>query len=187
MGSMEVQKGGLMQDYVGQGWFAVKLQIRDGRTVAELTGDHFRSGQEDAANDAVSIGLKHAISEGESPVYLVRDSMVEVAVGAARRATRSGLSDCNRGIGGKPCGECERCLAAQREAFTSVILCGVDLPEDGVSARLCETVPSVLGMSFADAPWKEGMTDKEVNDILEETEEIGLVNNNRKEKDDETH
>ena len=66
----------------GQGWFAVKIEMRGTRAVAVLTGDHFRPDQKDIANAVTGCEGNDSALSGGSPVYLVKDSVVGVARGA---------------------------------------------------------------------------------------------------------
>lgn len=173
-----------MKDDVGHGWFLVRLSVRDGKVVAELTGDHFMGYERDKAYKAVVDGARRSVSDGKSPVYMIRDPVVGIALSAARRAERCGLSKCHEGVGGKPCGICETCLAAERESFTRVILGCVDIPGCEIADRLYDAVASTIGMSCVDAPWADEMTDEEITKVFKEAEEIGLMPEREK---DETH
>lgn len=151
-----------------QGMFAVRLAF-DGGVSAVLTGEHYSPEEVGAARAIVAEESAKAMAEGSSPVFLVRDSVVKTALGARKHALRSGVSECASGTCGEPCGDCEACRKAERDAFTSVILGAMDLPEGSLAERLRAAVSSVLGMTWADSPWSTAMTEEEVDEVFTET------------------
>lgn len=152
----------------GQGWFAVKIEMRGTRAVAVLTGDHFGPDERDIANAVAGVDGRESAVSGGSPVYLVKDSVVRVAIGASRQEQALGLSDCHDGLRGKPCGRCTKCREARERMFTRVVLGALDLPENELSRKLREAIQNVIGLSWSDAPWSDPMTDEEVEAVFEE-------------------
>ena len=152
----------------GQGWFAVKIEMRGTRAVAVLTGDHFGPDERDIANAVAGIDGRESAVSGGSPVYLVKDSVMRVAIWASRQKQALELSDCHDGLRGKPCGRCTKCMDARERMFTRVVLGALELPENELSNKLREAIQNVIGLSWADAPWEEPMTEDEVNEIFEE-------------------
>lgn len=152
----------------GQGWFLVRIEMRGTRPVAVLTGDHFCPDQKTIANAVAGVDGKESVAAGNSPVYLVKDSVVRVALGASRMKQALKLMDCNDGLHGKPCGKCEKCRAAREKMFTRVILGAIELPDNNLSMKLIDAIRNVIGLSWADAPWEEPMTEDEVNEVFEE-------------------
>ena len=152
----------------GQGWFAVKIEMRGTRPVAVLTGDHFGPDQYDIAKAVAGVEGKERVALGKSPVYLAKDSVVRVALGASRMKRALKLMDCNDGLHGKPCGKCEKCRTAREKMFTRLILGAIELPDDNLSMKLIDAIRKVIGLSWADAPWEEPMTEDEVNEVFEE-------------------
>ena len=152
----------------GHGWFAVKIEMRGTRPVAVLTGDHFGPDQREIANAVAGVDSRESVLHGKSPIYLVKDSVVRVAFGASRMKQALKLMDCNDGLHGKPCGKCEKCKEAREKMFTRVILGALELPNDDMSVKLRDAVRNVIGLSWADAPWCEPMTEGEVNEVFEE-------------------
>lgn len=152
----------------GQGWFAVKIEMRGTRAVAVLTGDHFRPDQKDIANAVTGCEGSDSALEGRSPVYLVKDSVVGVALGAYRMKQGLKIVDCHDGARGKPCGKCSKCMEARERMFTRVILGSLELPETDLSKRLRDAVQQVIGLPWTDAPWSGTMTDEEVEEVFEE-------------------
>lgn len=151
----------------GQGWFAVKIEMRGTRAVAVLTGDHFGPDERDIANAVAGVDGRESAVSGGSPVYLVKDSVVRVAIGASWQKQALELSDCHDGLRGKPCGKCTKCRDARERMFTRVVLGALELPENELSNKLREAIQNVIGLSWADAPWSEPMTDEEVNEVYE--------------------
>jgi hypothetical protein len=152
----------------GQGWFAVKIEMRGTRAVAVLTGDHFGPDERDIANAVAGVDGRESAVSGGSPVYLVKDSVVRVAIGVYRQKQSLGLSDCHDGLRGKPCGRCTKCMEARERMFTRVVLGALDLPENELSKKLRESIQNVIGLSWSDAPWSDPMTDEEVEAAFEE-------------------
>lgn len=152
----------------GQGWFLVKIEKRGPRPVAVLTGDHFWPDQKDIANAVAGVDSKESVLYGKSPIYLVKDSVMRVALGACRTKQALKLMDCNEGLHGKPCGKCEKCKEAREKMFTRAILGALELPDDDLSVKLRDAIRNVIGLSWSDAPWCEPMTEDEVNEVFEE-------------------
>lgn len=151
----------------GNGMFAVELILKSGpRVEARLTGEHFRHDEIGIAKAvAVKYGSASVANKG-SPVYLVRDSVVRLALMSKNRALRAGLSECTSGTCNEPCGNCEECRNAERDAFTRVILGAIELPDGSLAEGLREAVSSVIGLPWADAPWDGVMTDEEVAEVF---------------------
>lgn len=149
-----------------QGAFAVKLSFDNGVS-AVLTGEHFNPDEVEVARVIVANESKESVACGGSPVYLVRDSVMRLALSARRNALRT-MSECTSGTCGEPCGDCDTCRAAERDAFTRVILGAMELPSGDLSDRLRDSVSSVIGMVWADAPWEGAMTEEEVEDVFNE-------------------
>lgn len=152
----------------GPGWFLVRIEMRGTRAVAVLTGDHFGPGQREIANAVAGMDGKESVADGGSPVYLVKDSVVGLALSASRMKSALKLADCHDGLRGKPCGTCEKCAEERARMFTRVILGALELPGGDLPKRLRETIQQVIGMPWADAPWSEPMTDEEVERVFEE-------------------
>lgn len=133
------------------GMFAVTLEIQDGTVVAKLTGDHFKAEEEDVSRAICGSCAMDLMSRQESPIYLVRDSVVGLAMCAMRRMPYS-----------------------QVESFTRSILGALELPDGSLSERLSRSVGSIVGISWADAPWDGAMSDEEVEKVFEETKALGL-------------
>jgi len=159
-----------------QGLFAVHLRMSADSIYAELTGDHYRSDEKEKAFQYVQ-GVSFS-----SPAYLVSDGVVDLALRAYRQAPRRGLSECHEGRRGKSCGECPECLKARRKAFTQVILGHVEYPSGPLQERLQKAVHSVIGMTWMDDSWSEGMTEEEVQKVFDE---IGSMKKER--ENNETH
>lgn len=149
-----------------QGLFAVRISMRNGIPVAVLTGEHYDAGPVNVALSKATMDSKESILRGESPVYLVRDSVVRLAVDAKLRALRDGLSSCHDGENGIPCGECPVCIAAEDYAFTRIILGSTELPKCG--ERLRKALSCMIGSVRVDAPWETAMDDEEVDKVFKE-------------------
>lgn len=153
----------------GNGVFFVELIVGVGpRVEARLTGEHFMP---DEIGIAKAVAVKYgsaSVANGGSPVYLVRDSVVRLAMMSRNRALRAGLSECTSGTCNEPCGYCEECMNAERDAFTRVILGAIELPPGSLAEGLREAVSSVIGLTWADAPWEGAMTDEEVAKVFDE-------------------
>ena len=153
----------------GNGVFLVKLIVGGGpRVEVRLTGEHFRP---DEIGIAKAVAVKYgseSVANGGSPVYLVRDSVVRLALMSRKRALRAGLSECTSGTCNEPCGYCEECRNAEKDAFTRVILGAIELPTGSLAECLREAVSSVIGLPWADAPWEGAMTDEEVAEVFDE-------------------
>lgn len=130
---------------VRQGVFAAKLEVVNGELVAALTGEHFGADDADVASAVTGSCAGQAMMDGESPVYLVRDSVVDVAVRSKRR-----MGDCGT------------------EAFTRVVLGALSLPKSDLSSRLRNAVASVIGMTWVDAPWDGEMSEDDVEKVFDE-------------------
>lgn len=162
-----------------QGMFAVRLAF-DGGVSAVLTGEHYSPEEVGAARAIVAEESAKAMAKGSSPVFLVRDSVVKTALGARKHALRSGVSECASGTCGEPCGDCDACRKAESDAFTSVVLGAMELPEGSLAEMLRAAVSSVLGMTWADSPWSTALTDEEVEQVFDEL-------NIKKGTEDESH
>ena len=149
------------------GMFAVELILKNGpRVEARLTGEYFRPDEIGIAKAvAVKCGSASVANRG-SPVYLVRDSVVRLAMMSMNRALRSGLSECTSGTCNKPCGYCIECRNAEKDAFTRIILGAIELPLGSLAEGLREAVSSVIGLTWTDAPWEGVMTDEEVAEVF---------------------
>ena len=153
----------------GNGLFAVELLVKGGpRVEAMLTGEHFRPDEIGIAKAVAAKCGSESVVNGGTPVYLVRDSVVRLAMMSRNRALRSGLSECTSGTCNEPCGDCEECRNAEKDAFTRVILGAIELPPGSLAERLREAVSSVIGLPWADAPWDCAMTDEEVAEVFDE-------------------
>lgn len=147
-----------------QGLFAVRISIKNGVPVAILTGKHFNSESIDTAYDLLLAESKNAILRSKSPVYLVKDSVVKLALDAMRNALSYGMSSCRAGNKGKPCGTCMTCLAAKDEAFTRVVLGSIE-PIEGFQ-HLQIALSRAIGSTRVDATWDIRMSDKEVEEVF---------------------
>lgn len=152
----------------GQGWFAVRIEMRGTRPVAILTGDHFRPDEREIANAVAGVDSKESIGSGKSPVYLVKDCVVDIAFRTSRMKLGTKLVDCHDGLRGKPCGTCQKCKDAMDRIFTRVILGALELPDADLSKRLISAIRNVIGMPWVDAPWSGPMTEEDVKRIFEE-------------------
>lgn len=152
----------------GPGWFLIRIDMRGTRPVAVLTGDHFGPDQREIANAVAGVDGKESVASGGPPVYLVKDSVVGLAISASRMKGALKLSECHDGLRGKPCGKCERCREARDRMFANVILGALELPGGDLPRRLRETIQQVVGIPWADAPWSDPMTDEEVKRVFEE-------------------
>ena len=152
----------------GQGWFLVRIEMRGTRPVAVLTGDHFCPDQKEIANAVAGVDSRESVVHGKSPIYLVKDSVMRVALGSSRTKLALKLMDCNDGLHGKPCGKCEKCRAAREKMLTMVILGAIELPDNNLSMKLMDAIQNVIGLSWADLPWEDPMTEDEVNEVFEE-------------------
>ena len=151
-----------------QGWFAVKIEMRGNRPVAVLTGDHFCPDQKSIANAVAGVDGKESVTAGGSPVYLVKDSAVRIALGAYRNKSALKLSNCHDGAFGRPCGKCAKCIEARERMFTRAVLGSLELPPSVMSEKARDAVRQVIGLQWADAPWSGPMTDEEVEEVFEE-------------------
>ena len=151
------------------GVFFVELIVYRGlRVEARLTGEHFRQDEIDIAKAiAVKYGAA-SVANGGSPVYLVRDSVVRLALMSRKRALRSGISECTSRTCNEPCGYCEECMNAEKDAFTRVILGAIELPTGSISECIREAVSSIIGIPWVDSPWDGAMTDEEVAEGFDE-------------------
>ena len=153
----------------GNGVFLVELVVCGGKRVeARLTGEHFRP---DEIGIAKAVSVKYvsaSVANGRSPVYLVRDSVVRLAMMSRNMALRAGVSECTSGTCNEPCGYCEECMNAEKDAFTRVILGAIELPPVSLAEGLRDAVSSVIGIPWADAPWDGAMTDEEVEEVFDE-------------------
>lgn len=155
----------------GNGVFFVELIVGGGpRVEARLTGEHFRPDEIGIAKAVAVKCWSASVANGGSPVYLVRDSVVRLAMMSRDRALRAGLSECTSGTCNEPCGNCEECRNAERDAFTRVILGAIELPDGSLAEGLREAVSSVIGLPWADAPWDGAMTDEEVAEVFDKLE-----------------
>lgn len=168
----------MIDENSGHGVFPVKLEFGENGIEAVLTGDYFGPDEIGVAKAMACEDGARSVANGGSPVYLVRDSVVKLAVSSMRRALRSGASDCTSGTCGEPCGDCETCSAAEREVFTRVILGALELPDGDLSERLRDAVSSVIGLTWSDAPWEKAMTEEEAEEVFVE---LGVEKANRKE------
>ena len=158
------------------GVFAVKLSFLDGIS-AEFTGEHFI--KDDIGLAVAKYGASDRSRGCKSPVYLVSDSIVRLALAAKRNAVRMGMSDCTSGIYGEPCNDCEICRKAEREAFTRAVLGGIRIPGE-FHGRLMVALSKSIGMTCyipLDAP----MTEREVEEAFKE------MGTERKGETDESH
>ena len=145
-----------------QGLFAVRIKADDGRVAAVLTGEHFDADESAVAKVIVGDDGRESMTEGVSPVYLVRDSVIRLALSAYGKALMAVVSKCYDGPRGKPCGRCYVCKEAKSRAFTMLVMSSLELPECDLSERLKESVANTIGMTCADAEWSDPMTDEEV-------------------------
>lgn len=152
----------------GQGLFGVKFEIVDGSLCAVLTGDHYSGGETAKALKAFVEDSKSVLMLGSSPVYLVRDTVVRVAVQMMRRMIRDEAVDCHEGENGWPCGSCKTCEAAKKEAFTHVVIGNLEVPVSELQIRLDSVVRSTVGLGWVDSPWWPPFTDEEVKEVFEE-------------------
>lgn len=130
----------------GHGLFAVRLVPDWGGTVrAAPTGEHFGAHEHGAAEFTAEEAGRESVASGGSPVFLVRDATMRLAIGAMRRAIRAGRSS--------------------REAFTHVILGGIG---ERAPERLADAVMSVTGILRLDEPWAGAMEENEVSLALSE-------------------
>lgn len=155
-----------------QGLFCVKISIGNNVPIAVLTGDHFEAKYASVARAAARAESRKSMLQDGSPVYLVADSVVGLAVDARRRALRDGLADCHGGSKGGPCGECAVCQAARDEAFTRIILSAIELPKSDLSKALETSIGDTIGAIKVDAPWNGAMSDDDVAKVFDE---MGIV------------
>ena len=148
------------------GWFAVKLEAKDGKVTAVLTGDHFGEAESGVAKAVAAMDSKRSVLDGGSPVYLVRDSAVGLAAYSAKKSVKD-VSECRRGAKGGPCGRCAECKRARRDAFTHAILGSIELPCGDLSGRIKESVSSALGLMWLDAPWEGPMSEEDVDKLFD--------------------
>lgn len=162
-----------------QGLFACKITVKNGRIEVALTGEHYSPDERGVALAMARTDGAYSAANGGSPVYLVKDSVIGVAVRLYKRGLRHDASGCHDGPKGKPCGKCERCKATAGEQFAMVVLGSLDLPEcGGLSERLVDAVESAIGLTWTDAPWARAMNDKEVERVFDTLE----IKQDRKER-----
>lgn len=149
-----------------QGLFAFKIKAVDGKVSAVLTGQHFDAAEADVAKAILAEEDRKSVVNGDSPIYLARDSMVRTAMGAYAHYLKCVLSTCHDGPKGKACGKCKTCKDAQRDAFSWVIISDANLPETDLTARVVCAVSSVIGRTWADAPWSKPMDEEEVEEVF---------------------
>lgn len=151
-----------------QGLFACKIVVNNGKVEVALTGDHYGADEHGVARAMARTDGAFSAAKGGSPIYLVKDSVVDVAVRLYRRGLRHEASGCHDGPKGKPCGKCARCKSIALEQFSMVVLGTLDLPEaGGLSERVGDAVRQAVGLAWSDAPWARAMTEKEVERVFE--------------------
>lgn len=148
--------------------FGVRLEVVDGSLCAVLTGDTYDGISIDKGIGTFEATSRSALASDSSPVYLVRETVIRVAVQMMRRMIRDEAVDCHEGENGKPCGQCKTCEAAKREAFTHVVLGNLIIPGTDLQVRLDPVVRSTIGLGWVDSPWWPPLTDEEVEEIFEE-------------------
>ena len=121
----------------------MKLSVAAGNVAAALTGDHFKDEDADVANAMVGCDLRTAMFEHGSPTYLVPDSAISLAADMHERGNPSG-----------------------QDAFTTVALGGIKLPDTDLSRRLKKALADAIGMVWSDAPWDKEMSDERVEDVF---------------------
>ena len=149
-----------------QGLFAVRLDMSGGCLSAVLTGEHFGVDETDIAKAMAGVCADVSDGYSNSPLYLVRDSVVGLAVRLMDIAATRGSADCHGGQSGAPCGKCEKCMEEGRDAFTRVVLGSLELPECDLAKRVSDAVASVIGLAWTDAPWNGAMSDGEVGEVF---------------------
>jgi len=122
----------------------VRLNKRDGRIRAEVTGEFFfvRPGD--------SIGSKRAFLEGMSPTYFISKKVQSEAARALRGYAPFRMSSCRAGRGGRPCGDvasCQECRDAADIFFTMRIIDGIasECSQESLAGRIMKAVSSVIG------------------------------------------
>ena len=155
------------KDILGQGLFAVRIEMRGGSLVAALTGEHFGPEEQGIAFAMARADSERDVAAGRSPTYLVKDSVIEIAYRMYRLALKHDASNCHAGDCGGPCGMCDRCKAIAMEQFTMVVLGSLDLPKGDLPERLTSAVGSAVGLSRTDAPWARPMTEEEVERVFD--------------------
>ena len=116
-----------------------------GEVRALLTGDHYGADDGYSASVATEKDVKAAMLEKRSPMYLVPDSVVRMAMDVRMRCDEGG-----------------------DEAFTRVVLGGLLLPLSDLTGRIDKSVISTIGMTTMDAHWCEAMTDNEIDRVFKE-------------------
>lgn len=172
------------QDRLSVGLFTARISADDGRIAVVLTGDHYAANESDevAALQRNEHGMD--LANDASPLYMIRDTGVRLAVDASRRVLQHGFDGCHDGHRNRPCGTCVACTRAKVNAQTRVLLGKIELPDDSLAQRLRAALGSVIGLNWIDAPWEVELTQPEINRLLKE---IGISQENKGEKDNEAH
>lgn len=172
------------QDRLSVGLFTARISADDGRIAVVLTGDHYAANESDAVAALQRKEQGVALAHDASPLYLIRDTGVRLAVDARRRVLQHGFEGCHDGRRNRPCGTCVACTRAKVNAQTRVLLSKIELPDDSLAQRLRAALGSVIGLNWIDAPWEVELTQPEINKLLKE---IGISQENKGEKDNEAH
>ena len=125
-----------------QGCFAVKFSMVDGDIAAVLI-DHFKSTDAHVANAVAGCDLLSAMSEYESPTYLVPDSIMSLAAELHDRDVEPKLN-----------------------AVTTIVINGVKLPDSDLSKKLKVSLADTIGMFWSDAHWEGEMTEEKVEEVF---------------------
>lgn len=156
------------QDRLSAGLFTARILADDGRIAVVLTGDHYAA---DESNAVAALQRKEhgvALAHDASPLYLIRDTGVRLAVDARRRVLQHGFEGCHDGRRNRPCGICVSCTRAKVSAQTRMMLGKIELPDDSLAQRLRAALGSVIGLNWIDAPWEIELTQPEINRLLKE-------------------
>ena len=172
------------QDRLSVGLFTARISADDGRIAVVLTGDHYAANESDEVATLKRKEQCVALAHDASPLYLIRDTGVRLAVDARQRVLQHGFDGCHDGRRNRPCGTCVACTRAKVNAQTRVLLGKIELPDDSLAQRLRAALGSVIGMNWIDAPWEIELTQPEIKRLLKE---IGISQENKGEKYNEAH
>lgn len=168
----------MKQDRLSVGLFTARISADEGRIAVVLTGDHYAANESYAVAALLRKERGVALAHDASPLYLIRDTGVRLAVDARRRVLQHGFDGCHDGRRNRPCGTCVACTREKVNAQTRVLLGKIELPDDSLAQRLRAALGCVIGMNLIDAPWEVELTQPEINRLLEE---IGIRKGNEDE------
>ena len=156
------------QDRLSAGLFTARISADDGRIAVVLTGDHYAADESDAVAALQRKEQGMALAHDASPIYLIRDIGVRLAVDARRRVLQHWFEGCHDGRRNRPCGTCVACMRAKVNSQTRVLLGKIELPDDSLSQHLRAALGRVIGLNWIDAPWEVELTQPEINRLLKE-------------------